>query len=120
VDVRRLANTAAGRARHRRLRPNCGASYDEVMPHPVKQVLVAVTALFAVSVWSERPSIEEPRVTSVVRYLTPNGDNTVDSDFLRLRQRTGTRLLRVGSAPDLYKDPAMREGVRLVRYPSDG
>lgn len=90
------------------------------MPHPVKQVLVAVTALFTVSVWSERPSIEEPRVTSVVRYLTPNGDNTVDSDFLRLRQRTGTRLLRVGSAPDLYKDPAMREGVRLVRYPSDG
>lgn len=90
------------------------------MLHTVKQVLVAATALFTVSVWSERPSTDGPRVSRVVSHLTPNEDNAVDSDFLRLRQRTGTRLLRAAPAPDLYKDPAAREGVRLVRYASDG
>lgn len=55
-----------------------------------------------------------------VSCLTPTHGSEVDTDFLRVRKQTGTQLATVGPAPDLYRDPATTEGMRLSRYWSDG
>ncbi len=55
-----------------------------------------------------------------VSCLTPTHGSEVDTDFLRVRKQTGTQLATVGPAPDLYRDPATTEGMRLSRYLSDG
>lgn len=89
------------------------------MPTLVKHVLPVLAALLTLSgvPKSGRPAADVVRVVSP---LTPNSDNRPGSDFVRMRQRTGTHLKQVGAAPDLYKDPVTREGVRLARYRSDG
>lgn len=91
------------------------------MPTLVKHVLPALAALLTLSggrmEGQPAPALD---VVRVVNPLTPNSDNRADSDFLRLRQRIGTHLEQPGPAPDVYKDPATREGVRLVRYRSNG
>src|SRR5690606_25293537 len=86
---------------------------------PVKHVLPALAALLlaAGAPSSNAPLRDVVRVTSP---LTPNSDNRQGGDFLRERQRQGTHLKQPGPAPDLYKDPPTREGVRLARYLSDG
>jgi acetyl esterase/lipase len=61
-----------------------------------------------------------PSYETSVWNLTPTHGSELDTDFLRLRRELGTRLLLVGSAPDLYRDPPTTEGVRLDRYLSDG
>ncbi len=82
----------------------------------VKHVLPVLAAVFTSS---GTPRAKTAEVTHVVSSLTPNSERA-GSDFLRLRRRIGTHLLHVGPAPDLYKDPTTREGVRLARYRSDG
>jgi hypothetical protein len=89
------------------------------MPNLVKHALPLLVALLTLS----GVSTSAKRVVEVVRVvnpLTPNSDNRPDSDFLRVRQRIGTHLKEVGPAPDLYKDPTTREGVRLARYRAGG
>lgn len=54
----------------------------------------------------------------VVSALTPISDESLRFDFVRERQRDGTRLVRAGSAPELYKDPPSTEAARLVHYPA--
>lgn len=92
---------------------------EEVMPKLVKHVLPVLAALFTLS-GIPRPSTPATDVVRVVNPLTPNSDNRPGSDFVRIRRRVGTHLKQVGAAPDLYKDPATREGMRLSRYRSDG
>lgn len=93
----------------------------------VKHVLPGVAALLTLSALPklvshqpESPDAPRGEVVRTMSSLTPNSDNRPGSDFLRLRQRTGTQLRHLGPAPDLYKDPATREGIRLARYRSDG
>lgn len=87
----------------------------------VKRTVSALTALLLVSTLSQ-PTFPTARgaVVRVVAPLTPNADNRASVDFVRYRQRLGTRLLQSAAAPDLYKDPATREGIRLTRYSSHG
>ncbi len=85
----------------------------------VKRMLSVCAASLSVGAVSQKVP-PTAQVLRAVYSLTPNAENHPSSDFVRFRQRAGTHLLHVGSAPDLYKDPATHEGVRLTRYPSGG
>lgn len=101
------------------LRQQLQTSYNEVMRPLVKHVLSVLTAVVA---WSASARVAKPHLelVRVVAQLMPNAESRYGADFIRFRQRLGTRLKSVGAAPDLYKDPAVGEGMRLARYPSEG
>lgn len=89
------------------------------MPTPVKHVLPVLAALL-ISIGASSSNAPARDIVRATHSLTPNSDNRPGGDFLRERQRQGTHLKQPGPAPDLYKDPPTREGVRLARYLSDG
>jgi acetyl esterase/lipase len=87
----------------------------------VERTGAALVVVLVVSSLSEPSStFARSEVVRVVAPLTPNPDNHPSVDFVRYRQRIGTRLVQNTAAPDLYKDPGTREGVHLTRYPSHG